>query len=309
MKKKILINCEYEKFVGQRIDKFLSKKCPDFSREFLKREIKQGNVLVSNEKISPSYKIKNGDRILVNIREGIKSKQIKANPKIKFKVKFRNEDFIIIEKPAGLIVHPSNFENKDTLVSGLLDKFPEIENVGEDKMRPGIVHRLDKETSGLMIVALTQKSFEFFKKMFKARKISKKYKALVWGSLKNKKGEITGYIGKSKSNATKQSFSDDSSRVINPKESLSHYEVIKELEDKSLVEVAPRTGRMHQIRVHLHSIGHSIVGDKKYQTKLIKDKNKAFERHLLHAFSLEFEDVNGEKHLFESDLPEDFSIV
>lgn len=307
MKKTISIKTEYEKFVGQRIDKFLSKECPDFSREFLKREIKQGNILVDNKKISPSYKIKNRDEIFIDIEEKIRNEEVKPNPDVNFDIKFESEDFIVIEKSAGLVVHPSGFENEKTLASGLLSKFPEIKNVGEDRIRPGIVHRLDKETSGLMVIALNQRSFEFFKDSFKNKKIEKKYLALVWGKLKNKKGKISGYIGRSKSNGQRQSFSDDCEKVINAKESLSYYEVIEKFEDKSLVEIVPKTGRMHQIRVHMHSIGHPIVGDKKYQTKLIRDKNKYFERHLLHAFSLKFRGLDGKKYQFESDLPKDFS--
>ncbi len=193
-------------------------------------------------------------------------------------------------------------------MNGLLNKFPEIEKVGEDQLRPGIVHRLDKETSGLLIVAKTQSAFEYFKTLFQDRKIQKTYLAWAWGILKNKSGEIKDYTGKSSQNPTKQAVSCNPDKLINPKAAQTFYKVIKELTDRSLVELKPKTGRKHQLRLHLHSIGHPILGDKKYFNKTIKIANQKFNRHLLHACKIEFKYLDNKAYIFEVKPPEDFEI-
>lgn len=284
-----------------RIDKYLSEKNPQIPRSFFANEIKKGNILVNNKKINPSYKVKKGDEIEINCEYREKTLELIPQKDIPFEIIFESEDFLIINKPAGISVHPSQKEKDGTLVNGLIEKYPEIKNVGEDSLRPGIVHRLDKETAGLMIVVLNQKAFEFFKKSFKNRKIEKKYLALTWGKIKNKKGEIEGFIGKSKSNPLKQSFSQAKEKVINPKYSLSFFEVLEYKNNgQTLVEVTPKTGRMHQIRIHLHSIGHPIVGDKKYANKLIKEENKKYKFHQLKAFYLKFRYLDGKEYEFNS---------
>ena len=179
------------------------------------------------------------------------------------KIIFENQDFVVIDKPAGLSVHAGVGINEKTLVDFLLEKFPEIALVGDDpEVRPGIVHRLDKETSGVMIVARNQKTFEYLKNLFKNRQIEKKYLALVHGKLKEKEGKIEGEMGRSKKDFRKQALVRGKISVRKERYSLSHFKVKKEFEKYSLLEVFPKTGRMHQIRVHLHSISHPIVGDK-----------------------------------------------
>ncbi len=301
MKKNIIINPEDEKFISQRADKFLAEKFPEIPRAFFQAEIKKGGVLINGEKTKPSYKLKKGDWLKIDCRREPKEIKLIPQERIPFKVVFRHQDFLVIEKPAGISVHPSLKEPKNTLVNGLIKKFPQIKNVGEDKLRPGIVHRLDKETAGLMIIALNQKAFDFFKSSFKNKKIQKKYLALVWGEMKNKQGKISGYIGKSKTNPTKQSFSQNKDKIANPKKSLSYYKIIQYKKDKTLLEVETRTGRMHQIRVHLHSLGHPIVGDKKYANKFVREKNKKYQFHQLVAYYLKFEYLDGEKYEFKKE--------
>lgn len=224
------------------------------------------------------------------------------------KIVFQNKDILAVEKPAGMAVHAGIGTSEKTLVDFLLEKFPEIKNVGDEpSLRPGIVHRLDKETSGVMIVARNQKTFEFLKNLFKNRKVEKKYLALVFGKLKEKEGRIEGEMGRSKKDFRKQSLVRGKISVRKERYSLTHYKIKKESEKYSLLEVTPATGRMHQIRVHLHSIGHPIVGDKKYTFKQFK--NISAPRMMLHANSISFIGPDNEKYFFESKPPKEFEII
>jgi 23S rRNA pseudouridine1911/1915/1917 synthase len=221
------------------------------------------------------------------------------------KIIFENKDYIVVDKPAGLAVHTGVGTSEKTLVDFLLEKFPEIKSVGDDpEVRPGIVHRLDKETSGVMVVARNQKTFEFLKDLFKNREVEKKYLTVVHGKLKMKEGKIEGEMGRSKRDFRKQALVRGKILVRKERYSLTFYTVKKELEKYSLLEVSPKTGRMHQIRVHLHSVGHPIVGDKKYTFK--EYKNVDAPRMFLHAASISFIGPGNEKYFFESEVPEEF---
>jgi len=221
------------------------------------------------------------------------------------KIIFQNKDFIVVDKPIGLSVHQGIGAREKTLVDFLLERFPEIKNVGDDpEIRPGIVHRLDRETSGVIVVARNQKSFEYLKGLFQKRAIEKKYVALVFGKMKEKQGKIEGEMGRSKRDFRKQALVRGKINVRKERYSLTHYSVLKESDGYTLLEVSPKTGRTHQIRVHLHSIGHPIVGDKKYTFKVYK--NIETPRMFLHAKSLSFIDLDGKKHFFKSDPPEEF---
>lgn len=234
------------------------------------------------------------------------------------KIVFQDENIIIIDKPAGLSVHSGIGTSEKTLVDFLLEKFPEIENVGDalprtfreadgardPDIRPGIVHRLDKETSGAMIIARNQKTFEYLKSLFKDRKVEKKYLALVFGHLKEKSGKIEGEMGRSKRDFRKQALVRGKVNVRKERYSLTIYKVLKEFGAFSLLEVFPKTGRMHQIRVHLHSIGHPIVGDQKYTFKEFKATKAP--RMFLHASEISFNSQDGKYQKFKSETPEIF---
>jgi 23S rRNA pseudouridine1911/1915/1917 synthase len=225
----------------------------------------------------------------------------------KIKVLYQDDDLIALNKPAGLAVHGGVGIKENTLVDYLLKIFPEIKNVGDDpELRPGIVHRLDKDTSGVMVIARNQESFDHLKGLFKNRKVEKKYIALVFGTLKNKEGKIEGEMGRSKSDFRKQSLVRGKIGVRHERYSLTYYKVISEFKDTSLLEVSPRTGRMHQIRVHLQAIGHPIVGDKKYTFK--NYKRIACPRMFLHSKSISFLGMNGKKNEFTADLPGEFEL-
>ena len=217
---------------------------------------------------------------------------------------FEDNDILVIDKPAGLTVHPVNKSQKNTLVNQILSYCPRIKDIGDDPLRPGIVHRLDKDTSGLMVIAKNNSAFEYLKKEFQERKVVKKYLALVIGQIKDKKGTITKAISLSKKDHRKRSaLLDDKA-----KPAWTEYKVLKRFKDFTLLEVRPKTGRTHQIRVHLASIGHPIAGDKQY-----KFKRQAWpanlNRQFLQAAYLKFRLPNGKLVEFKSELPKDLERI
>lgn len=286
---------------GERTDRFLVREFFSYTRGEIIRNIKSRNVLVNGKEIKPSHTLKEGDVIEINIPE--KTAGIIAKKNVKFKIIFKNVNFVVIDKPAGVQVHPSEKNETDTLVSGLLYKFPEIGTVGDEPQnRPGIVHRLDKDTSGVMLVARNQKTFQKLKEKFANHEIQKTYWALTHGKLENKKGIIDKPLARAR-NYKKQTIANEKTKTT-IREALTEYEVLKEMEKYSLVELKPKTGRTHQIRIHLSSLGHPIVGDEKYKLRNIKTK-KSVARHLLHAKKIKF-DLDGQNFEFEVGLPEDF---
>jgi len=238
---------------------------------------------------------------------------------------YQDENLLVINKPAGLLTHPKSAKDpSQSVVSWLLEKYPEIKkvgdhmenpgtseegrnirqnNIGTGTLRPGIVHRLDKETSGLMLVAKNQKSFEYFKNLFQERLIKKTYLALVYGNLKNKTGTIELPLGKL---GTKQTTRIKGKKDLKEREAVTEYKVIKEFLNYSLLEVYPKTGRTHQIRVHLNAIGHPIVCDKIYGGRK-KYCPPELGRLFLHAQKLEFTTPSGQKLLLETDPPEELT--
>lgn len=229
--------------------------------------------------------------------------------KMEPKIVYEDDDILVIDKPAGLLTHRvSKVDDSPTVVSWLLQHYPEVADVyshdGQDveweSMRSGIVHRLDKETSGLMVVAKNQNSFVFLKNLFKERKIQKTYIALVHGHFKNMTGTIEAPIGKYGGKQTTRTVVGRS--FLKEKPAVTDYRVLEEYTDFSLVEASPKTGRTHQIRVHLKSIGHPIVCDKLYSGK--KQVCPAeLGRLFLHAQKLELATPTGENLTLETDLP------
>ncbi len=236
---------------------------------------------------------------------------LKSNLSIKLKIVYEDKDVFALEKPAGLMVHPIRPEQNDTLVNGLIAYYPEIKNVGDPStssgqinLRPGIVHRLDKDTSGLMIVAKNNPAFEYLKKQFADRKVVKKYLALVHGRVKDKKGTITKAISLSKKDRRKRSaLLDDKA-----KKAWTEYRVIKRFKDYTLLKVRIKTGRTHQIRVHLASIGHPVAGDQQYKFKR-QPELAGLKRQFLHAAYLKLKLPNGKLIELKSKLPEDLERV
>ena len=233
---------------------------------------------------------------------------------MKIDIIYQDKNILAVNKPAGLIVHEvqsgnskskiinpkqiqnlkfktQNFNGK-TLTDWLLKNYPEVKNVGDEpNLRPGIVHRLDKDTSGVLLVAKNQKSFEYLKSQFKDRKVKKTYIALVKGTPKNHRGKIETPI----------------KRFTKSRDAITEYKIIKKFDDYTLLEVSPKTGRTHQIRLHLKSIGHPVICEKLYAKK--PDCPFGLTRHFLHAQSIELSVIDGGRIKIEADLPEDLETV
>jgi len=223
------------------------------------------------------------------------------NFKIKLNILFENEDFLVINKPAGLVVHPIKSLEEKTLVTLLLKHCPNIKNVGDpsaNNLRPGIVHRLDKDVSGLLIIPKTQSAFNYFKNEFQNHQIIKEYFALVHGQPKKEKDIISLALARDARGKITLAKSAD---LGNIKESWTEYEVIKKFKDFTLLKIKIKTGRTHQIRIHLKSIGHPIAGDQLHKIK--RQKKVELNRIFLHAFHLNFTDLKGQTHDFKIDLP------
>lgn len=307
-----------EKGVDKRLDVFLKELFPKLSRAQIKKEIKRGNVKILfaknrlNRKIKAGNILKQGDKIrFIPQKEGA---EIKPDDNIKINVVYKDKDIIIINKPAGLVVHPSRSTKNKTLVNGLLAAFPEIKDVGEDASRPGIVHRLDKNASGLMVVARNQKSFLFLKKQFQNREVKKKYLALAQGDIKQDDGILISFIARSKSNpdcqiAISEKDIKNLRKTKNAKMAETRFKVLKRFGDFTLCEASPKTGRTHQIRVHFAHLRHPLAGDQKYgfDKKTFEKKigKFALNRFFLHSCFLEFEAPSGEKLKFNSALPKE----
>jgi 23S rRNA pseudouridine1911/1915/1917 synthase len=291
------------KYMGQggiRIDIFLSQeKVHDLSRSRIKELITDGNIVVNGKTVKPSYILKKGERILIDIPLE-KNIPLEAE-KIPLDIYYEDEHIMVINKSAGMIVHPTNKVKNGTLVNAILfhcqGKLPSINGVN----RPGIVHRLDKETSGLMMVAKTDLAQHDLTKQLRDRTIIKKYMALVYGVVKDKAGYIEAPIGRDIKHGNKMAVTHIASR-----EARTYFEVIRLFESFSLLLIRLYTGRTHQIRVHLKFIGHPIVGDKLYEDRKKRTKPLIIQRQALHSHFLQFvHPVSHQVMSFTSILPED----
>ncbi len=295
---------------GTRLDKFLCGAMPEYSRAMIQKMIESKNILIGAAEVKSSYKLKAGD--IIEIKPPADKIDLSADPSIKIKIIHDEKDFAVIDKPAGLVVYPGTKHEGKTLINGLLAIWPEIRNVGEDPLRPGIVHRLDKDTSGIMIIAKNNDAFQYFKNLFKDKKIEKTYTALVFGRIGGKTGKIDLPIRRSKSNPVKQvAVNRVSSSDGEAREAVTCFKAIKYFSDKeknqyTLAEAYPKTGRMHQIRVHLTAIGHPVVGDKIYWKKENRQLPE-ISGQLLHASAIKFILPSGKEAEFTSLLPDNFS--
>lgn len=298
MSEKIIID---ENSKNERLDKYLVKYWPNYSRTQIQQAIKNGLVLINDKKTTVHHFLKTGDVIAIhdNPKQTITA-SLKPVGGLKYEIVSQTNDYLIINKPAGLIVHPGDAVTEPTLIEGLVNDFPEIQKVGEDKLRPGIVHRLDKEVSGLMIVTRNQTAFEYFKNQFQTRQILKEYLGLVVGKVETPSGVINIPIARSKSNRHKmaaQTNADDKA-----KEAITHYEVLHNYQQTTLLKLTLETGRTHQIRTHLNALGYPLVGDTVYRPKKIVFKSNPG-RIFLHSHHLRFMDLNNYQQDLVCPLP------
>jgi len=292
-----------EDSAGARIDVWLSKELPDFSRSRVQRLIKDGLVALNGRPAKAGTVLKAGDVIEVAEEKMKEAVAPDAGLLGQVKVVEETDDFLVIVKPAGLLVHPAPKQRTATLVNFLLAHDPKIAQVGDSAERPGIVHRLDREASGLMVVAKNQPAYEHLKKQFQEHLIKKEYLALVYGKMSKDAGMIEASIGR------KKGLSRMSART-NPqegdKEAKSTYDVVERFPHATLVRVRTETGRMHQVRVHLKSLGHPLVGDTLYASLSLRSSPSLRPPRLfLHAAKLGFTDPRGEWREYENDLPSD----
>jgi len=295
----------------KRLDKFLREEIKEETRSQLQKKIEAGFVFINGDVKKSNYRLKEGDLVEIkNEKLRIKNdvNKVKTELKEKFKLVFDDEEFLAVNKPAGLIVHGARHIDEETLVDQLLKKYPKLKSVGEAEERPGIVHRLDKDASGLMVIAKTDESFKNLKKQFQNRKVGKTYQALVFGKIEKEDGKINFPIKRSRSGnkqaAVPLNFQSKKREI---RDAITEFDVLKRFVNYTLLAVKIKTGRKHQIRVHLDAYGHPVVGDPLYHTRKIKELNKKLNlgRIFLVAVNLSFKDLKGERRIFRIKLPKD----
>jgi len=280
----------------KRLDLFLREKIPQLSRSRIQKAIKDGRVKVNGLIARPGQKLKPQEVVEISVEEKAAASDLEAQP-IELEVIYEDEQILVINKPFGLVVHPGAGLTGGTLANGLIFYYPEIKEVGSP-LRPGIVHRLDKDTSGLIVVARTQAAYNSLRQQFEDRTVEKIYLGLARGRFKEKEGIIDLPVGRHP--ALRQKMSVKSKK---PRLALTRYEVLREFRHSTFLALKPLTGRTHQLRVHLAAIGHPLVGDSRYgQTQ--GNRRQQERRLFLHAFRLSFRHpLSGEKVEFESPLP------
>lgn len=305
-----------------RIDKFLLDRIQGASRNRIQNAIRAGAVLVNEKNIKPNFKIKPGHEISIVFPKPVKDKGL-VPQNIPLDIRYEDDDVMVIHKPAGMVVHPGIGVPDGTLVNALAYYFESLDlpvQEGNTPDRPGLVHRIDKDTSGLMVIAKNEYAMTHLGKQFFKHTIERKYQALVWGEPDDDEGTIDAYIGRNPKNRVQQFVFVDGDEG---KHAITHYKVLERLYYVSLVECELETGRTHQIRVHMKHIGHRLFNDEKYggnrimkgtvytkYKQFVQNCFKLCPRQALHARSIGFvHPRTEEKMYFEADLPPDFQNV
>lgn len=282
---------------GKRIDKFISESIGDFSRSYIAGLIEEGCVLVNGKKISKSYKVSVDDEVVADIDE---PRELEAVPEnIPLDIVYEDDDVIVINKPKGMVVHPAAGNEGGTLVNALLyhcrGKLSGINGV----LRPGIVHRIDKNTSGLLVVAKSDRAHASLSEQIKEHSMTREYRAVIYGHLKEHEGIVDAPIGRSTNDRKKMCVTDK-----NSKKAVTHFEVLEDYRDFSYIRCVLETGRTHQIRVHMSYLGHPLAGDDVYGPKKIITELSG---QCLHAMKLGFKHPISDKYMeFTADLPDYF---
>ena len=281
---------------GKRLDAFLHERLPEFSRSRLQSWIKENRVQIAGQQVRPSYLLRGNESVLVDPAD---LPALRAVPEdLPLKILYEDDDLVAIDKPAGMVVHAGAGHSTGTLVNALLHRFDKLSS-GSHDLRPGIVHRLDKETSGILVVARTDKAHQSLAAQFRNREVEKIYLALVHGRMKTATGRIDTPIARDPVRRTRMT-----AKLASGRSALTEYRVVEQLRVLSYLEVRIGTGRTHQIRVHLSSIRHPVVGDRLYGAPSQIPGLPALQRFFLHAHRLTFQSPSsGERLSFESPLP------
>jgi len=294
-----------QRYCPGRADVIFSKIYAQHSRSQIGRYIRNGHVLINGKIVKPSKILTGGESVSVNFPKPEPTEY--SAEKIDVEIIYENSDFAVVNKPAGMVVHAGAGNTHGTLVNALLYHCKDLSGIG-GKIRPGIVHRLDKETSGVMVVAKNDFTHSRIAEQFKRREVSKVYLAIVHGIIKTDQGKYVSKIGRHKKNRVKMSVNTNYGR-----DSTTYWMLLKRFRSSTLVQVMPQTGRTHQIRVHFSESGHPILADKLYGDSkkdklLLKDFNKRINRHTLHAEKIKFlEPRSGKTVEFTASVPTDFS--
>ena len=297
-----------------RVDKFLMARIENATRNKIQQAAKAGSIFVGDNVVKSNYKVKGGDAVKVLFSHPPYENLLVPEP-IPLDVVFEDEVLVVLNKPAGLVVHPGHGNYSGTLLNGLLHHFKQLPKNAND--RPGLVHRIDKDTSGLLVVAKTDIAMTHLAKQFFDKTSERKYTALVWGDVKEDAGTITGAIGRHPKNRLQMAVFEDNSQG---KEAVTHYQVLERFGYVTLLECQLETGRTHQIRAHMKHFGHTLFNDARYGgDSILKgtsfSKYKQFvencftllPRQALHAKTLGFiHPVSGKLMQFDSSLPDDF---
>ena len=283
-----------------RIDKLLANRLDDFTRSAIAKLISENNVLVNDKIVSKNYKCKTGDSIVVNVPDAVMLDVIPQN--IPLDIVYEDDDLLVVNKPKDMVVHPAAGNYTDTLVNALLyhckDSLSGINGV----IRPGIVHRLDKDTSGLIVVAKTNEAHLSLAKQIQDKVCRRQYKCIVHGNIKEDSGVIDAPIGRNPNNRKKMCVTENNSR-----NAVTEFEVLERFGDYTFVKCKLRTGRTHQIRVHMLYVGHPILGDDFYSAN--KNPFKVH-RQVLHAYKMGFyHPVTNEYMEFQRDIPDNFARI
>ncbi|MEO8970748.1 MAG: RluA family pseudouridine synthase [Ktedonobacteraceae bacterium] len=289
--------------VGQRLDRYLTPLVADVSRTGIQHMIAEGGVLVNGRGSKPGYALRDGDNIQVyHMLPPAQSSHIKPQ-NYPLEIVYEDEDLLVINKAAGMVVHPAPGHQDDTLVNALVAHYPQLQEQKND-VRPGIVHRLDKDTSGLLMIAKNTHTQTSLIEMMKQRIITKRYLALVEGTISLDQGSIDAPIGRDPRNRQQMTIT-----VTGSREARTHFRVLERFARHTLLLLELETGRTHQIRVHLKAIGHPVVGDTVYGSGHAK-REPLLQRQFLHAYQLKFQHpTTGEIIELEAPLPKDLQEV
>lgn len=278
---------------NNRIDKYLAEAFNGKSRSYIQGLIEKENIKVNGKSIKSNYKVKENDEILIAMPEAL---ELEVEPEdIPLDILYEDNDVIVINKPQGMVVHPAPGNYTKTLVNALLYHCKDLSTIN-GVIRPGIVHRIDKDTTGVLVVAKNDESHNFLSKQLQTHSMKREYIALVEGRLKEDKGTINKPIGRNKKDRLKMGIVEDGKRAV------THYEVLERYKNTTLIKCVLETGRTHQIRVHMASIGHPLVGDEVYGFKKQRFKLKG---QVLHAKTLGFIHPKTKEYMeFTTNLPE-----